>query len=65
MSNNLTVSNTTLVWGFGLVLVALVIGYREKLGINKDVLIGVARAIVQLSIVGYILNLLSKRMITG
>ncbi|MFC6322735.1 ABC transporter permease [Companilactobacillus baiquanensis] len=60
MSNNLTVSNTTLVWGFGLVLVALIIGYREKLGINKDILVGVARAIVQLSIVGYILKFVIK-----
>ncbi|WP_368790675.1 iron export ABC transporter permease subunit FetB [Companilactobacillus farciminis] len=57
---NLTVSNLTLALGFVLVLVALVIGYVEKLRINKDILIGVVRAIIQLSIVGYILKFVIK-----
>ncbi|KRK98423.1 ABC transporter permease [Companilactobacillus futsaii] len=57
---NLTVSNSTLALGFVLVLVALVIGYVEKLHINKDILIGVVRAIVQLSIVGYVLKFVIK-----
>lgn len=57
---NLTVSNSTLALGFVLVLVALVIGYIEKLHINKDILIGVVRAIIQLSIVGYILKFVIK-----
>ena len=57
---NLTVSNSTLALGFVLVLVALVIGYVEKLHINKDILIGVVRAIIQLSIVGYILKFVIK-----
>ncbi|WP_201307180.1 ABC transporter permease [Companilactobacillus farciminis] len=57
---NLTVSNSTLALGFVLVLVALVIGYVEKLRINKDILIGVIRAIIQLSIVGYILKFVIK-----
>ncbi|HJF88040.1 MAG TPA: iron export ABC transporter permease subunit FetB [Companilactobacillus farciminis] len=57
---NLTVSNSTLALGFVLVLVALVIGYVEKLRINKDILIGVVRAIIQLSIVGYILKFVIK-----
>ena len=57
---NLTVSNSTLMLGFVLVLVALVIGYKEKLGIDKDIIIGVVRAIVQLTIVGYILKYVIK-----
>lgn len=57
---NLTVSNSTLALGFVLVVVALVIGYVEKLRINKDILIGVVRAIIQLSIVGYILKFVIK-----
>jgi len=36
--------------------VALVIGYIEKLHIDKDIIIGVVRAIIQLSIVGYVLK---------
>ncbi|MQS52337.1 ABC transporter permease [Companilactobacillus mishanensis] len=58
--SNLTVSNGSLALGFVLVIVALIIGYKEKLGIDKDIIIGVVRAIVQLSIVGYILKFVIK-----
>ncbi|GEO79191.1 ABC superfamily ATP binding cassette transporter, permease protein [Companilactobacillus mindensis DSM 14500] len=58
--SNLTVSNSTLMLGFVLVLVALVIGYVEKLHIDKDIIVGVIRAIIQLSIVGYILKYVIK-----
>ncbi|AKP67094.1 ABC transporter permease [Companilactobacillus ginsenosidimutans] len=57
---NLTVSNQTLALGFMLVIIALVIGYTEKLRFNKDILIGVIRAIVQLTIVGYVLKFVIK-----
>lgn len=53
---NLAVSNTTLIFAVLLVFVALAIGYREKLGMNKDIIIGVVRAIVQLIVVGYLLK---------
>lgn len=53
---NLAVSNTTLIFAALLVFVALYIGYREKLGMNKDILIGVVRAIIQLVVVGYLLK---------
>ncbi|MFD1317609.1 ABC transporter permease [Loigolactobacillus zhaoyuanensis] len=53
---NLAVSNTTLIFAVLLVFVALAIGYREKLGMNKDIIIGVIRAIVQLIVVGYLLK---------
>lgn len=58
--SDLTVSNTTLALGFILVIIALAIGYKEKLNFNKDILIGVIRAIIQLSIVGYILKFVIK-----
>ena len=58
--SNLTVSNSTLMLGFSLVVVALIIGYVEKLRIDKDIIIGVIRAIVQLSIVGYVLKFVIK-----
>lgn len=53
---NLAVSNTTLIFAALLVFVALYIGYREKLGVDKDIIIGVVRAIIQLVLVGYLLK---------
>ncbi|WP_282803257.1 ABC transporter permease [Secundilactobacillus kimchicus] len=53
---NLAVNNQSLALAFGLVLIGLFIGYREKLGIDKDMIIGVIRAIIQLVIVGYLLK---------
>ncbi|MBW4801998.1 ABC transporter permease [Loigolactobacillus coryniformis] len=53
---NLAVSNTTLIFAALLVFVALYIGYREKLGVDKDIIIGVVRAIIQLVVVGYLLK---------
>ncbi|ATO43210.1 ABC transporter permease [Loigolactobacillus coryniformis] len=53
---NLAVSNTTLIFAALLVFVALYIGYREKLGVDKDIIIGVIRAIIQLVVVGYLLK---------
>ncbi|APX71241.1 iron export ABC transporter permease subunit FetB [Companilactobacillus allii] len=58
--SNLTVSNSTLILGFVLVIIALVIGYWQKLQIDKDIIIGVVRAIVQLTIVGYVLKFVIK-----
>jgi len=58
--SNLTVSNSTLALGFILVIIALVIGYWQKLQIDKDIIIGVVRAIIQLTIVGYILKFVIK-----
>ncbi|MGR3742306.1 ABC transporter permease [Companilactobacillus sp. DQM5] len=53
---NLAVNNLSLALSFVLVLVALYFGYKEKLGIDKDIIIGVIRAIIQLFVVGYILK---------
>lgn len=53
---NLAVNNLSLTLAFMLVLVALLVGYKEKLGIDKDIIIGVFRAVIQLFIVGYILK---------
>ena len=49
-------SNTSLVLTFSLVLIALVLSYKEKLGLEKDMLIGSARAVIQLTIIGFILK---------
>lgn len=56
MSSNLTVSNLSLVIAaLGMVL-AIGISTKEKLGLHKDILYSVARAIIQLTVVGYVLK---------
>ena len=54
--NNLAVNNLSLVFAFSLVVVSLGIVYKEKLGLEKDIIYSVIRAIIQLVIVGYILK---------
>ncbi|WP_461219335.1 ABC transporter permease [Lapidilactobacillus salsurivasis] len=58
--NQLLVNNVTLVFAFALVLVAMLISYREKLGLNKDILISILRAIIQLTLIGYVLKYIFK-----
>ena len=53
---NVTVSNLSLVLAFALVLVSIAISAKEKLGLTKDILISVIRAIVQLVIIGFVLK---------
>lgn len=53
---NLAVSNQGLVLAFSLVLVTMGIAYKEKLRVNKEIIISVLRAIVQLFLVGYLLK---------
>ena len=53
---SLAVSNWSLLLAFALVLVSIAISAKEKLGLTKDILISVVRAIIQLIIVGYILK---------
>lgn len=53
---NVTVSNLSLVLAFALVLVSIAISAKENLGLTKDILISVIRAIVQLVIIGFVLK---------
>lgn len=53
---NVMVSNWSLVLAFALVLVSIAISAKEKLGLTKDILISVIRAIIQLIVIGYILK---------
>lgn len=53
---NLAVNNQSLLLALGLVVIALAIGWKEKLGIDRDMIIGVIRAVVQLFVVGYLLK---------
>ena len=56
--NHPAISNTSLALAFMLVLVALLVSQKEKLGLHKDILWSVARAIIQLTLVGYALHYL-------
>ncbi|MFK4567242.1 ABC transporter permease [Enterococcus sp. UD-01] len=53
---NLAVNDLSLLFAGLLVVVALVISYKEKLGFIKDIIISVCRAIIQLIVVGYLLK---------
>lgn len=53
---NLSVNNISLLFAGILVVVSLIISYKEKLGFTKDIIISVVRAIIQLVLVGYVLN---------
>ncbi|GBG93587.1 ABC transporter permease protein [Ligilactobacillus salitolerans] len=57
---NLAVNNQGLLLAFSLVLITMFIAYKEKLEINKDLIISVLRAIVQLFLVGYLLKYVFK-----
>ncbi|MDF7680108.1 iron export ABC transporter permease subunit FetB [Enterobacteriaceae bacterium ESL0689] len=54
--NGHNITNESLVLSMVLVLVAIIISYREKLALEKDILWSVCRAVVQLIIVGYVLK---------
>lgn len=53
---HLLVTPSALVFAVALVLVALAISLKEKIGLERDLIIGVVRAVVQLTIVGYVLT---------
>lgn len=53
---NVMVSNLSLVLAFALVLVSIAISAKEKLGLTKDILTSVFRAIIKLVIIGFVLK---------
>lgn len=55
---NLAVNDTSLMLAMILVIIAILISYKEKLGLEKDIFISIIRAIIQLVIVGYLLKYL-------
>ncbi|WP_461213585.1 ABC transporter permease [Lacticaseibacillus sp. GG6-2] len=60
MTNHLIVTPTALGFAVLLVAIALVINFKEKIGLGKDLLIGVIRAVIQLTVVGYVLTYIIK-----
>ncbi|GMB01416.1 iron export ABC transporter permease subunit FetB [Pelosinus sp. IPA-1] len=49
-------NNLSLILTFSLVLLSLALSYKEKLGLEKDMLIGSLRAVVQLTLIGFVLK---------
>lgn len=49
-------SNLSLILTFSLVLLSLALSYKEKIGLEKDMLIGSLRAVVQLTLIGFVLK---------
>lgn len=54
--NQLNVTPTSLVLSFILVIIAIIISYREKLKLEKELIIAIVRMIVQLVVVGFLLQ---------
>ncbi|MEI9855497.1 iron efflux ABC transporter permease subunit FetB [Enterobacter mori] len=50
------ITNESLAFSMVLALIAIVVSYREKLGLEKDILWSICRAVIQLIIVGYVLK---------
>lgn len=56
LNNSVHVNNLSLTYAAVLVIVALIISNRQKLRLESDMIVSVIRAIVQLTIVGYVLK---------
>jgi putative ABC transport system permease protein len=56
MSNGTSLSNSSLLISSSLVIISLLFSYFQKLKLEKEIIIGAIRAVVQLVIVGYLLE---------
>lgn len=63
--NGHNITNESLALSMVLVLIAILVSYREKLALEKDIIWSICRAIVQLIIVGYVLKYIFKRQSCG
>ena len=63
--NSHNITNESLALALMLVVVAILISHKEKLALEKDILWSVARAVVQLIIVGYVLKYIFKNIISN
>ncbi|GAA0728942.1 iron export ABC transporter permease subunit FetB [Clostridium malenominatum] len=58
MNSNANMNTYSLLFSSSLIIISIFFSYKEKLGLEKETLIGVIRAIVQLTLVGYVLDLI-------
>lgn len=54
--SQLSVNAASLLFSLSLVLVALAIAYKEHLGLEKDIIYSIVRAVIQLIVVGFLLK---------
>lgn len=60
MSQNLEISNLSLALSTLLIMLAVSVDFKEKIGLSKDIIISAVRAVVQLFIIGYVLAFVFK-----
>lgn len=60
MNSQLIVSPLALLLALILVVIALTINLKEELGMTKDLIVGVVRAVIQLTVVGFVLTYIIK-----
>lgn len=56
MEQNLEINNLSLILSTALLFIAIFISYKEELGLNKDIIVAGVRAVIQLFIIGFILE---------
>lgn len=56
MNETLEINNWSLLFSTGLLLIAIFVDYKEKLGLGNDIFIAGVRALIQLFIIGYVLS---------
>jgi putative ABC transport system permease protein len=56
MNTGTTMTVSSLLVSSSLVLISLIFSYSQKLKLEKEIVIGVVRAVIQLIVVGYLLN---------
>ena len=56
MTNHLEISNFSLILSTLLLVIAILVDYKEQLGLGKDIFIAGIRVVIQLFIIGYVLS---------
>src|SRR5690625_2706268 len=56
MANSLEISNLSLILSTLLLVIAILVDYKEELGLGKEIFVAGIRAVVQLFIIGYVLS---------
>ncbi|MGO4939891.1 ABC transporter permease [Fundicoccus sp. Sow4_D5] len=60
MTQNLEISNLSLMLSTLLIMLAVSVDFKEKIGLSKDIIIASVRSVIQLFIIGYVLAFVFK-----
>ncbi|MBU5595250.1 iron export ABC transporter permease subunit FetB [Amphibacillus sp. MSJ-3] len=58
MNGNLEINNLSLLFTTGLLLIAIFIDYKQKLNLGNEIFIAGVRAVIQLFVIGYVLDVI-------